>query len=84
MRVESLIRRANGHVVELDGVCYAFQPATDYGCVVEVPAHVARFRAIPEGYRVVAEETAVAGSRRRARRLMPAGQAVLIADDGRD
>ncbi len=52
MRVESLIRRPAGHVVTLDGEVYAFQPPT-WATEVQTPAHVARFGAIPEGYRLV-------------------------------
>lgn len=79
MRVESLIRRPTGHVVMLEGEVYAFQPPT-WACEVMMPAHVARFGAIPEGYRLtpapldltappspLAEAAAGPGPRRRGR-----------------
>ena len=51
MRVYSLIKRPNGHVVNLDGVAYAFLPP-DWCCEVAEPRHLARFQAITEGYRL--------------------------------
>ena len=58
MRVISLIKRAQGHAVRLDGVEYAFLPP-NYACVVTEPRHLERFRAVPEGYRLEAEPEAL-------------------------
>lgn len=52
MRVESLIRRAQGHAVQVHGVTYAFAPP-DWSCEVGDPAHVAHFAQLVNGYRVV-------------------------------
>lgn len=49
MRVISKIKRPNGHAVTLDGETYAFRPP-EYAANVSEPAHIARFRQIPEGY----------------------------------
>lgn len=54
MKIESLIRRANGTKVEMDGERYHFLPtATDerHQASVEDREHIRRFLAIPEGYR---------------------------------
>lgn len=48
MWVDSLIKRVNGHKVEMDGVTYAFNPDNGYCCEVTNPTHLARFREIPE------------------------------------
>ena len=54
MRVKSLIRRPQGHVAVLGGLVeYAFRPPL-WECEVTEPSHLARFAAIPEGYRLVA------------------------------
>ena len=58
MRVESLIKRAQGHEVVMGGVCYAFRPP-EWACEVTHPDHVARFAAIKEGYRVVPDTLAL-------------------------
>lgn len=62
MWVDSLIKRTHGHVVELGGVSYAFNPANGYCCEVTDPAHLAAFRAIPEGYQVSGVAAPVAES----------------------
>lgn len=58
MRVESLIKRPMGHEVAMDGVVYAFRPP-EWACEVNEPAHVARFAAIKEGYRVLPDTLAL-------------------------
>ncbi len=58
MRVESLIKRAQGHEVVMGGVRYAFRPP-EWACEVTHPDHVARFAAIKEGYRVVPDTLAL-------------------------
>lgn len=58
MRVESLIKRVQGHEVVMGGVCYAFRPP-EWACEVTHPDHVARFAAIREGYRVVPDTLAL-------------------------
>ena len=58
MRVESLIKRVQGHEVVMGGVCYAFLPP-EWSCEVTHPEHVARFAAIREGYRVVPDTLAL-------------------------
>ncbi len=58
MKIESVLKRAGGTKVELDGVEYHFAPQED-GChVAEVVkrAHIDRFLAIPEGYRLYLPE----------------------------
>ena len=55
MRIESIIQRKKGTTVEMDGETYAFNSTTkEQRHIVDVKnkAHVARFLAIPEGYRV--------------------------------
>lgn len=82
MRVISLIRRTQGHSVTLDEVTYAFLPP-DWACKVQEPRHLARFRAIPEGYRVEEDHKAelapapapVPRPRGRPRRVRPVGDA---------
>jgi glyoxylate utilization-related uncharacterized protein len=80
MRVISLIRRTQGHNVTLDEVTYAFLPP-DWACEVQEPRHLARFRAIQEGYRVVEDSQAeplpapVPRPRGRPRRVRPVGDA---------
>lgn len=64
MKIESIIRREGGTQVDLDGESYHFK-ADDAGRhVADVvnSDHVARFLAIPEGYRVImsAEDEAAA------------------------
>lgn len=59
MWVDSLIKRTNGHVVELGGVSYAFNADNGYCCEVTDPTHLARFREIPEGYQVSGAATSV-------------------------
>lgn len=90
MWVDSIIKRINGHVVEMGGVVYAFNPGNGYGCEVTHPAHLARFREIPEGYQisggrapVVEPDTPVEAPqprKRRTRRFAPA-VAPLMPDD---
>ena len=58
MRVESLIKRVQGHEVVMGGVCYAFLPP-EWSCEVTHPEHVARFASIREGYRVVPDNLAL-------------------------
>lgn len=50
MKIESIIKRAKGHSVELDGQTYEFLPP-DYLAEVEDPDHIGRFLSIREGYR---------------------------------
>jgi hypothetical protein len=52
MRVVSLIKRTQGHVVELDDMVYSFRPP-HYAAEVKDPRHLARFSQIPEGYLVL-------------------------------
>lgn len=59
MRVESLIKRPQGHEVVMGGVAYAFRPP-EWACEVTHPDHVARFAAIREGYRVVPDTLSLA------------------------
>ena len=94
MWVDSLIKRTHGHMVEMDGQVYAFHPDNGYCCEVTEPAHLARFREIPEGYQVsgsVAESEPVIAahqaplvsgktSQRRTRRYAPAAKPVLMPD----
>ena len=58
MRVESLIKRSQGHEVAMEGVVYAFRPP-EWACEVSEPAHAARFAAIKEGYRVLPDTLAL-------------------------
>lgn len=83
MQVISLIRRPAGHRVVLNGVAYAFQPP-DYLAEVTDERHLARFREIPEGYRLVGTpELALEApqpaprSRTRTRRFAPIDVASL-------
>lgn len=62
MRIESIIRRHGGTVVELDGVTYEFKPEERDGphvCDVTDEDHIRRFLAIPEGYRALDAADAV-------------------------
>ena len=59
MKIESLIKRKNGTIVELDEHRYHFKPsATDprHLADVKVKAHISRLLAIPEGFQVADEE----------------------------
>lgn len=59
MKIESLIKRKNGTIVELDEHRYHFKPsATDprHLADVSVKAHISRLLAIPEGFQVADEE----------------------------
>jgi hypothetical protein len=51
MMVISLIKRPQGHVVRLDGAEYVFR-SPDWTCDCTEPRALARFQAIPEGYRL--------------------------------
>lgn len=50
MKIESIIKRAKGHSVELGGATYEFLPP-DYLAEVENPDHIGRLLSITEGYR---------------------------------
>ncbi len=54
MKIESILKRQGGTKVELGGVEYHFEPMTDGAHVAEITeaAHIDRFLAIPEGYKV--------------------------------
>lgn len=69
MRVVSLIKRAQGHVVEMGDMIYVFR-SPGYAAEVEDPRHLARFSEIPEGYVIQADLeplSVVAPVRRRGR-----------------
>lgn len=55
MQIKSVIERAKGHRVDLDGVSYEFLPTGNPPYVADVKneAHIARLLAIPEGYKVL-------------------------------
>jgi hypothetical protein len=52
MKIESIIKRANGHTAEIDGEKYTFNKSNDYTCEVVDKQHISRFMQIPEGYRI--------------------------------
>lgn len=54
MKIESRIKRRNGHSVEIDGATYEFRPPA-YVAEVANQAHINRLLAITEGY-VAAEK----------------------------
>lgn len=59
MKIESIIRRADGTLVTLDRTNYTFKPETDDGphvCEVENARHIAALLAITEGYRAAEGE----------------------------
>lgn len=57
MKIECLLKRENGTVAEIDGVEYHFAPQADGSHVAEIEetAHIERFLAMPEGYRIFRE-----------------------------
>ena len=57
MKIESIIKRANGTRAEIGGTEYHFAPLADGAHVAEVEEaeHIERFLAIPEGYRIYRE-----------------------------
>lgn len=57
MKIESIIKRANGTRAEIGGTEYHFAPQADGAHVAEVEEteHIERFLAIPEGYRIYRE-----------------------------
>lgn len=58
MKIESLIRRAHGTVVDLDDKRYHFKPTDSderHQAEVEVKSHIERLLGIPEGYRPLEE-----------------------------
>ncbi|MNQ88348.1 hypothetical protein D3C85_1036050 [compost metagenome] len=54
MHIESIIKRQHGHSVTLGAITYEFRPdgTPPYVADVTNEAHVAKFLAIPEGYKV--------------------------------
>lgn len=54
MKIESRIKRRNGHSVEIDGATYEFRPPA-YVAEVTNQAHIDRLLAITEGYVAVAD-----------------------------
>jgi len=52
MKIKSIIERAEGHSVDLDGTVYEFNPPS-HVCEIEDKQHLARFLSIPEGYELV-------------------------------
>lgn len=58
MKIESIIKRAKGHSVDLGGTTYEFLPP-DYVAEVENPDHIGRFLSIVEGYRALGATAAV-------------------------
>ena len=57
MKIECVLKRQNGTVAEIDGINYHFAPQVDgaHVAVIEEVAHIERFLAIPEGYRIYRE-----------------------------
>lgn len=60
MRIECILQRKGGTVVEMPGKTYHFAPQEDGKHVadVEIEAHIERFLAIPEAYRLLRTSTA--------------------------
>lgn len=58
MKIESIIRRKKGTVVNMQGAVYHFSPDSDGRHIADVTnrEHVAKFLAIPEGYCLVMDE----------------------------
>lgn len=61
MLIESILKRAKGTFVDIDGVTYHFVPAsgrfTDpHVATVTDVAHIERFLSIPEGYRIADDQ----------------------------
>lgn len=54
MKIESKIKRSGGSVIEMFGTKYHFMPNAEGAHVAEVEDedHIARFLAIPEGYKI--------------------------------
>lgn len=49
MKIESIIKRRNGHAVTLDAQTYEFRPPA-YQAEVSEPSHIERLLSITEGY----------------------------------
>lgn len=64
MKIECILKRPGGTVVELPGATYHFQPQEDGRHVAEVTieAHIERFLSIPEAYRLVRTQGADAAA----------------------
>lgn len=58
MKIESIIRRKKGTTVTMQGESYHFTPDSEGRHVADVnkKAHLAKFLAIPEGYRLVLDD----------------------------
>jgi hypothetical protein len=54
MKIECKLKREGGSKIDLDNIEYHFAPGADGAHVAEVEndEHIARFLAIPEGYRI--------------------------------
>lgn len=70
MKIESIIKRAKGHSVELGENTYEFLPP-DYLAEVENPDHIGRLLSIVEGYRAV-------GAGANVHQLKPAASHVVV------
>lgn len=55
MKIESRIKRRNGHAVTLDGQTYEFRPPA-YAAEVNEPSHIDRLLSITEGYFALADD----------------------------
>lgn len=79
MKIECILHRKGGTVVELPGKSYHFTPQEDGKHVAEVTieAHIERFLSIPEAYRLLRTPGAEAA----AATFVPAGDAPIINTD---
>lgn len=76
MKIECILQRENGTVAEVGGVDYHFAPQADGAHVAEVTetAHIERFLAIPEGYRIYREPEAGKVERKLRKKADEAGE----------
>ena len=66
MKIECILNREGGTLAEIDGVEYHFAPQADGPHVAEIEeaAHIERFLAMPEGYRIFREQEAAKPERK--------------------
>lgn len=88
MKIECILQRKGGTVVEMPGKTYHFAPQEDGKHVADVAieTHVERFLAIPEAYRLLrtaaAEPPAIFAPKSEEAPILPSENVVLLGADG--
>lgn len=88
MKIECILQRKGGTVVEMPGKTYHFAPQEDGKHVsdVSIETHIERFLAIPEAYRLLrtaaAEPPAIFAPKSEDAPILPSENAALLGADG--